>query len=399
VIIIDSSPDKAEPPRTSRKESSSQYKIGDDVMESFITDSQKKLPAVDPTPFLMSGALDTGDVPPKEPTRKTRPSERNSKTKPSERKSKTKSSERTSTLRNQVQTDVVIVPSSGAQPTDMTKQVQSEQNGPIASHDEGASSVQVEQSGPNTPEQPDASVPQCEQSPRTEAQPEAVVPQAQPEAALPSPNDATSPLVPSSLVIQEATSSPLMAHPAQKTNSGLLTPTSLAQNAKRSSPDITDVTNILTQYELTRETEIADLKRQLKTSQAQAANLNTQLTLLKHEFATQSKHRKVQASWLLNRFVIFSRRTYALRPKESINIVEGCDDLEQANAMAKGTFMGEMEKLGFGVMDLGRVDAFEEMGKDVAVWQTRVTGCGMLKCRAYDGEGRWDLTVERVASA
>lgn len=166
---------------------------------------------------------------------------------------------------------------------------------------------------------------------------------------------------------------------------------------KGQSPILDDMARILSDYEETRKTEMETLRSELQSAQTKAAHLETQLDMLQREIASQSKARQTQHSWQLNKFAIFSRRSYSLQTEEDTRVLAGCDDLEEANGIARAIFQSEMDKLEIMVEDLGEASFFAEMDCGMAQIQMRSTSCGLSKCRAYHTDSQWDLTVERVA--
>lgn len=164
------------------------------------------------------------------------------------------------------------------------------------------------------------------------------------------------------------------------------------------SPVLADVSKILQEYEARRETEFTDLQVELRTAQARAAQLEMQLSMLHREYTAQSRARNLQHSWNLNKYVIFSRRTYSLHGPEETKVVGGCGELQEANKIAFVMFKEEMDKLESVVEDLGQVNTFRDLETGTPKIEMRSTPCGMLKCRSYHHDSRWDLMVERVAA-
>lgn len=168
--------------------------------------------------------------------------------------------------------------------------------------------------------------------------------------------------------------------------------------SQRRASVLADVSKVLQEYDEARETDVNDLQNQLHSARARATQLEAQLGMLRHEFATRSKERELQSSWNLNKYAIFSRRTYALHGQEEMKLIGGCDDLGEANKIACGVFKREMDKVESVVEDLGQRDTFCDGRTGMPNVQMRSTPCGLMKCRSYHLDNRWDLTVERVAA-
>lgn len=137
---------------------------------------------------------------------------------------------------------------------------------------------------------------------------------------------------------------------------------------------------------------------EMQSLQARNALLETQNGLLRREFELQSKERRLQYTWPLNQFDVFSRRTYQLQSEEETTVMGGSDDLDEVNKIARDLFLTEMSKVESFVEELGQRNSFCVLDSDMPQVQIRMTGCGLLKCRSYQGDSRWDLTVERLGA-